>query len=120
MKLIANENFPFPSIKVLRENNFDIVSVIENFPGITDTEVLEYARKEKRIILTFDKDYGNLIFKIQKPTPLGIVLFRLTPKNPLEPANILMTQIFNQNIKLINKFTVITRTHIRQRNLKEY
>ncbi|MEW5920437.1 MAG: DUF5615 family PIN-like protein [Bacillota bacterium] len=63
MKFLANENIPLKSIEVLRKKGFDVKSVSELFPGISDKEVLTFAKKEQRIILTFDKDYGYLLYK---------------------------------------------------------
>jgi len=67
MRFLANENFPFPSIRILRDNGHDVKSIGEEMFGITDIEVLDVAKNENRIILTLDKDYGELIF-LHKPT----------------------------------------------------
>ena len=63
---LANENFPRPSIIILREKGFSISSVQEEFQGISDEEVIKIAVEKKLIILTFDRDYGELIFKFAK------------------------------------------------------
>ena len=63
MKLLANENFPLKSIELISRAGYDIIGTgIDNF-GIRDDEVIDLAEKEDRTILTFDKDYGELIFK---------------------------------------------------------
>ena len=76
MKLLANENFPLTSVQFLRSKGHDVLFVGEDFPGISDEEVLEVALKEKRTILTFDRDYGELIFKYQKRLPKGVLYLR--------------------------------------------
>jgi len=63
MKLLANENFPLDSVIYLREKGFDIKYIGTDLSGILDSEVMEMAEKEDRTILTFDRDYGELIFK---------------------------------------------------------
>lgn len=63
MKFLANENFPLPSINVLRSEGYDILNIAEVCPGISDVEVVQKAISENRAILTFDKDYGEIIFK---------------------------------------------------------
>ena len=63
MKLLANENFPLDSIRLLFQQGFDIKSIGIDYSGITDREVMQIAIKEQRTILTFDRDYGELIFK---------------------------------------------------------
>ena len=60
---LANENFPKPSIKLLRDSGLVITSIQEKCPGISDAEVLEMAVESDLIILTFDRDYGELIFR---------------------------------------------------------
>ena len=49
---LANENIPLKSIKILRKNGYDVKAIIEEFPGVSDEEVLRIAKKENRIILT--------------------------------------------------------------------
>ena len=56
MKLLANENYPIVSIQKLRNEGFDVESVAELMQGEPDTEVLKYAARQGRFILTFDKD----------------------------------------------------------------
>ena len=60
---LANENFPRPSILLLREQGHTILSIQELYPGWSDREVLQKASSENLVILTFDRDYGELIFR---------------------------------------------------------
>lgn len=62
MKFIANENFPGPSITLLKEKNIDLVSIAEVYQGISDEQVMKIAIEERRIILTHDSDYGVINF----------------------------------------------------------
>ncbi|MCI0751824.1 MAG: DUF5615 family PIN-like protein [Flammeovirgaceae bacterium] len=63
MKFIANENFPSPSVNIIREAGYKVIHFAESSPGISDHQVIEQAKKSESIILTFDKDYGEIIFK---------------------------------------------------------
>ena len=63
MKLLANENFPRTSVLLLRELNYDVTSIGEDNSGISDKAVMKIAENEQRIILTFDRDYGELIYR---------------------------------------------------------
>ena len=67
---LANENFPRPSTIILRENEFTVKSIQEDFPGIGDPEIMQLALESDLIILTFDNDYGELILDTQKIIPL--------------------------------------------------
>lgn len=61
MDFLADENFPLVSIRLLRNAGHNVVSVIEATPGGKDRDVLKRAHEENRVVLTFDKDYGELI-----------------------------------------------------------
>lgn len=115
MQFLANENFPFPSIKLLRAAGYDIKSIAEDFQGITDPEVIQIALKENRIILTFDKNYGELLFKNTVATPPAVVFFRFKGLEPIYAGTILKSILESQAVKLPNCFTVIEENNIRQR-----
>jgi predicted nuclease of predicted toxin-antitoxin system len=118
MKFLANENFPFPSIKILREKGFDVVSISEESSGISDEEVLQKAAQENPVILTFDRDYGELIFKYLKDNPPAVVYFRTKGQTPQEAGKLLIEKIEVEMILLEGFFTVIEATGVRQRRLK--
>ncbi|MCY4551898.1 MAG: DUF5615 family PIN-like protein [Defluviicoccus sp.] len=73
MKLLANENIPLDSVRSLRSGGHDVVSISEQSPGISDEDVIRIARAENRIIVTFDRDYGELVFRRGWPPPAGIL-----------------------------------------------
>ena len=77
MKFLANENFPYPSIIKLRQAGYDITSISEDSPSVTDNEVMQRAINENRTILTFDRDYGELIFKHGYRPLSGVIYFRI-------------------------------------------
>lgn len=72
MRLLANENFPRSAVEALREAGHDIHWVRLEMPGATDVDVLACAQKEKRILLTFDKDFGELAFQAGLNSSIGI------------------------------------------------
>jgi len=116
MRFLANENFPYPSIRILRESGYDVGSVFEKIRGAKDSEVLLYAQKENRIILTFDRDYGELIYHYGF-FAYGVVYFRFEPEYPEEPAERLLKILDLGEIELLDKFTVVERDRIRQRKI---
>jgi len=117
MNFLANENFPLFSIKLLRNAGYNAASVIEDTPGAKDHKVLKRAHDENRIILTFDRDYGELIFKHKSLAPVGVVYFRFDPSTPEEPAKILLNLIERSKVSLLGKFTVVERGRVRQRTI---
>lgn len=118
MDFLANENFPLFSIRLLRNAGHNVVSVIEETPGAKDEAVLKRAHAENRIILTFDRDYGELIYRHKSLTPDGIVYFRFDPSTPEEPAEILLNVLEKGKVSISGKFTVIERERMRQRTLR--
>lgn len=117
MRFLANENFPLVSVGRLRAVGHDLVAIIEETPGSKDSEVLTRATREDRILLTFDRDYGNLIYHLRQPAPLGIVYFRFDPATPKEPAEHLLQLLNIEGLTLEKKFTVTERGQVRQRPL---
>ncbi|MFM2360223.1 MAG: hypothetical protein RLY16_2216 [Bacteroidota bacterium] len=112
---LANENFPRPSTIILRENGFEVKSIQEDCAGITDDEVIRMALEFNLIILTFDSDYGELIFKYSKENPPAVVFFRDKKRGPAFAANVLIELLKNTKIVLTGSFTVVETDNVRQR-----
>ena len=86
--LLANENFPMPAIRKLRIAGIDVVAVRETMPSASDREVMAYARREGRWIVTFDRNYGDLVFREGLLPPPAILFFRQAPYAPEHPADL--------------------------------
>jgi predicted nuclease of predicted toxin-antitoxin system len=115
MDFLANENFPVFSIRLLRNAGHNVASVIEETPGNKDRDILKRAYEENRIVLTFDRDYGELIYRHKEFIPAGIIFFRFNPSNPAEPAELLLNILERGKVPIINRFTVVERGRIRQK-----
>ena len=86
MKLLADENVPLSIIRALEEDGYDIRCIRLDAPGISDIEVMRYAHKDNRVILTFDLDFGELAVKDRVYPSAGIILLRLHQMNPHQMA----------------------------------
>lgn len=117
MRLLADENVPHPSILHLRQAGLDVGSVREETAGISDREVLAKARAEDRLLLTFDHDFGELVYRRREPPPRGIILFRLIPGSPREAGSLLLAILSDGTVTLDGFFSVVERDHVRQRPL---
>ena len=115
MKLLANENFPLQSVKILEAAGFDIKSVGLDYAGIMDSEVMDIAVSEERVIITFDRDYGELIFKKGYRPKAGVIYLRWDAFQPDEPGKYLIQLFQSTDIKFEEMLTVISETNIRQR-----
>jgi predicted nuclease of predicted toxin-antitoxin system len=116
VKILANENFPKASVEFLRNEGYDIVSIAEKFGGIKDEEVIALAITEERIILTFDRDYGELVFKKGLKPSKGIIYFRLDEFLPIEPGSMIHSLIASNKFNFQNTLTVVDKSFIRQRS----
>ena len=114
MHFLANENIPKATITALREAGHDVYAISEISPGITDAEVMQRAHEQQRIIITFDRDYGELVFRHRHPLPAGILFLRFTPRTPVEPAEFI-EQILTSGIPLKGHFSTADRDQLRQR-----
>jgi predicted nuclease of predicted toxin-antitoxin system len=73
MRWLADECAAAPLVAALRENGHDVVYIAEVAPRASDAEVLRLARDEARLLLTDDKDFGDLVFRQNWPVA-GVVL----------------------------------------------
>jgi predicted nuclease of predicted toxin-antitoxin system len=115
MKLLANENFPLKSILYLKSKGFEISSIGIDNPGIKDSVVMDIAIKEERIILTFDREYGELIFKYNYRPQKGVIYLRLDEYKAEEPGKLIEELINKKEFNFDNALTVVDKSGIRQR-----
>lgn len=114
--LLVNENFPVPALKALRAAGFDVVAVTEGMPGATDRVVLEHARELGRWLITFDRDYGELVFLHELSPPPAIVFIRQEPIPPDAPAEWLKNLLSDPELESGYFITLGSKT-IRRRAL---
>ena len=117
MKFLADENFPLPSIRLLSAAGHDVFAVALESSGVSDETVLSRAVRERRILLTFDRDYGSLLYLRELQPPEGVVYFRFVPSSPEEPAEYLLSFLEQFGSSLLGMLTVAERERVRQRPL---
>jgi predicted nuclease of predicted toxin-antitoxin system len=118
MRLLANENFPLKSAHILKAAGFDIKVVGADFAGITDKEVIEMATQEERTIVTFDRHYGELIFRHGHRPASGVIYLRWRQFGPEDPGRYLAELLASTKINFSHALTVIDEDTIRQRTYK--
>lgn len=118
IRLLADENVAVATVRRLRAEGYDTAYIAELSPAADDLEVLRTAREQERVLLTFDRDFGELIFRDLAPVPPGVVYLRLVASYPEEPAEIVIDLLSRIPAKqLLGRFSVVTREHLRQRDL---
>lgn len=116
-RLLANENFPLHSVSSLRQLGHDVLAVTEVGPGMCDSDVLSLAHAERRILVTFDRDYGELVYRRNLPCPPTIIYLRFAPDHPEEPAQVVEELLRQGEANLTGYFIVQDREHARKRLL---
>ncbi len=118
MTFMADENFPRPALEALRNAGWEVFSVAEECAGISDEEVAALCSESHRVLLTFDKDFGELVFRRGLSAGSGVVLFRLIPESPEEEADRRLGAASNLSRIINGTFCVITRERIRVRPMR--
>ncbi len=115
MRFLANENFPATAVSELRSLGHDVASVRSLAPGADDRDVLAWAAREQRILLTFDKDFGELAKAARLPEACGIVLFRTPMPKPADLGELAV--LVAGRADWAGHFSVIEAGRIRMRPL---
>lgn len=82
MRLVADESVEGPTVCALRDAGHSVLFIAETSPGIEDSDVLVIARREEALLLTADKDFGELVFRNREPHR-GVLLIR-SPQDDLD------------------------------------
>jgi predicted nuclease of predicted toxin-antitoxin system len=116
MRILANENFPEEAVAALRRRNHDVAWIRTEAPGSTDQEVNDRARIETRLIVTFDKDFGELVFRSKLPAACGIVLFRISAPSAAHVARTAVA-VLESRSDWAGSFSMVEDHRIRMRPL---
>ncbi len=114
LKFLVDESSGKKLSKFLLESGFDVKYVMDIMAGASDKDILEFAEREKRILITNDKDFGELIFRLSKPSS-GVILLRLRNDMPKNRQRYVLNLIESIPNKLESSFIVVTEGKIRIR-----
>ncbi len=114
--IIADENLESYWIELLRKKQYPVLSIAESCPQITDPEVAELARKHKGILITEDKDFGELIFAHGIPK-LTVVFLRYDQPNYSQIENAVLETIEKYSNQESPYFITISTRKIRIRKI---
>ena len=112
--LWIDENIPLEVVNRLQKEGLDIISQSVIRPGTDDDKVLSEAKK--RVIITLDKDFGELIFRMDKSNN-GVILLRIHPQSVDYIYEMLKTILYSK-IKFETSFCVVEKHRIRIIKLK--
>jgi predicted nuclease of predicted toxin-antitoxin system len=112
MVLVADESVDSGIINRLRKNGINVISISEDFSGIKDNEVLKIAAEKQCLLITEDKDFGELTYRL-KLKHSGIMLIRLSEITRKERIDLVSETIEKYFDKLENNFSVLTKSGLR-------
>jgi len=118
MGFLADENVPQSVIGALRDRGHDVLAVREVLRGADDRTLLRRAQHDARVVLTFDKDFGELAFRARLPATYGVILFRPSGAS-LDEDLARALAAFESRQEWVGFFAVVTDTLIRLRSLPE-
>ena len=114
MKILADESVEGPIIARLRVSGHDVLSIAENSPGLSDEMVLSRAWQEKVLLLTSDKDFGQLVYSQCLPHA-GVLLLRLSGLNSAGKCDLVSRVIAERADELSRTFSVLSGNDLRIR-----
>jgi len=114
MNFLADESVDKPIVDRLRADGHRVWYVAEMQPGISDDVVIELANREGALLLTADKDFGELVFRQRLLAP-GVVLIRLAGLSPRRKVEVVASAISEHALQLPSAFMVIAPGAIRIR-----
>ena len=112
MNFVADESCAGPVIRALREAGHDVVAIAEVAKGATDEDVLHRALNEKRVLITEDRDFGELVYARGRPST-GVILVRFQSlARRAKPATV-VDAVAKLGARLQDAFTVIEPRRVR-------
>lgn len=116
MKFLADANIESKVVQFLRNSGYDVKWVLEDNPFLSDEDILEISYKEKRILITNDKDFGELVYKDYRNT-FSLILLRVEQNDVMVKIKIVENLITKHKDKIENKFIVANKNKIRFINI---
>lgn len=114
MRFLVDESTGRKTCEFLRTAGHDAVFVGDAIPGSTDEVVLGRAESEKRVLITDDKDFGELVFRLDRPST-GVILLRTSKASHERRIGILLDVI--KNLQLEGSFTTVNENRVKTRKL---
>jgi predicted nuclease of predicted toxin-antitoxin system len=115
VNFLADESVDGSIVAALRVEGHNVLYIAEMRPGIDDDEVLELANSTNSILLTEDKDFGLLVYRLRRVTR-GVILVRLAGLATAAKVESVRLAIRNNSPQLPGAFCVISPGFVRIRN----
>jgi predicted nuclease of predicted toxin-antitoxin system len=118
VRFVADENIPRITVEALQALGHDVTWIKDLAPSTPDEDILADAQRESRVLITFDKDFGDLTFKLGLPAYGGVILLRLTGHSAKEVTDIICARLSTRET-WAGLFSVIDRNRVRSAHLED-
>jgi predicted nuclease of predicted toxin-antitoxin system len=98
----------------LVDKGYDVKTVRSINPSMTDQDILLLAGQENRIVITMDKDFGELIY-LAGQSHAGVLLLRLEEASGWEKSRVVNEILTSHADELVGKFCVYQKGRLRIR-----
>lgn len=115
MKFIVDESTGVSVVRYLRSQGYDVLAVAESLLQADDAAIVERAAREDRILITNDKDFGELVFRVGH-THAGVLLLRLRDESPANRIRVVKAMLESHADHLVGRFVVATESGVRIRS----
>jgi len=112
MNFVADESCARPVIQALREAGHDVIAIAEIAPGATGDQVLERALREKRVLITEDRDFGELVYACGRSSA-GVILVRFPSQARRAKSATVIEAVSKLGSRLNDAFTVVEPGRLR-------
>ena len=117
MRWLADECVSASLVASLRTAGHDVRYIAEMAPGLSDSKVIALAFADERLLLTEDKDFGELTVRLGRSVP-GLVLIRIDPADSPMQAARLNDVIARYGAELFGRYVVVEQARMRVRELR--
>ncbi len=115
MNLLADESVDRQIVQRLRQDGHDVLYIAEGEPSVSDAVVFDRANEKSALLITGDKDFGEIVFRDNRLSSGGVVLLRLAGLSAEKKAEIVSDAFREHEAEFTNHFSVIAPGKIRIR-----
>jgi predicted nuclease of predicted toxin-antitoxin system len=117
VRFLADENIPRAVVDALSKRGHDVAMISEVNRGAEDHRIVALAEGDRRTLLTFDKDFGEIAFRSTRLRNCGVILLRFVPRDPADAVAVVVTAIAMRD-DWSGQFAVVERDRVRVRQLE--
>jgi predicted nuclease of predicted toxin-antitoxin system len=112
MRFLADESCDFAVVRSLRAAGHDVIAVASAQPGAADAVVIDLAVRERRVLLTEDRDFGQLVYSTGLPSA-GVIYMRFPAQARESLASAVSQYVARAGDQIVDRFVVVQPGRVR-------